>query len=123
MISNDSVIALNTSFVTVGRLLPNQPLRGVERDVRLLAITRMLESAIKIETDSFSIITSPQQIFIVSPTELLEARFLTDKDYTLTVDGFEPIVNIERLYDIMPMAEVYTDAGIFISEGFYLLSH
>lgn len=123
MISKNSVLALNNSFVTVERLIPPQILRGVS-DTPLLKIFKDIDSGILIETQYYSIVTSPHQQFIVSPTELMESRFLEKGDEVLTIYGFMPVTLSLMLNGGVPMemANIVTKSGIFLSEGFYLIS-
>lgn len=121
MINQDSVIALDTSFVTVSRLLPKQVLMGVS-PTRLVKVLEGSSEGVLIETDSFSIIASPHQLFIVSDTEVREAKDLEPMDSVLTVYGFEPVrqaIPMRRKFD---MASVITESRFLLSEGFYLIS-
>lgn len=120
MIKIDSVLALNNSFVTVERLLPEQVLMGVT-PTKLLKVLEDIDYGILVETDYYSIIVSPHQPFIVSPTEFMEAQNLQTGDKVLTVYGFQPITLILPLNRQFNMADIYTQSKLFLSEGFYLV--
>jgi hypothetical protein len=121
MINVNSVIALDNSFVTVSRLLPNQILMGVS-PTPLVKVLEDSSEGVLVETDSFSIITSPHQLFIISPTEVREAKDLEFGDSVLTVYGFEPVKFAYGSSNVFRMANVITQSRFLLSEGFYLLS-
>lgn len=122
MIGRNSVLALSDSFVTVSRLTNGQLMRGYNKPTKLLSIFDSLSNGVYIETKYYSIIVSPEQLFIVAPKNSKKAVQLSINDRILTVDGFQPLTNVKQLLLDYEMANIITENGILISEGFFLLN-
>ena len=122
MISTRSVLALNNEFVTVDRLIPPQMMRGYSNPTMLLNVLPYLSYGILLETEYYNIITSPQQYFITPPKNATRAEDISIGEEVLTVYGFQPIKTKVFLNNKYKMCNIVTESGVFLSDGFYMLS-
>lgn len=121
MISKDSVIATDGSFIVADKVIRKQILRGWKRPTRLLAIRDMKSTGLFIETKHFSIIVSPLQKFILDQETYTSADKLAIGDTVMTSEGFEEIVGIITLDGLHDMCSLYTDQNAYFANSFLLL--
>lgn len=123
MIDSESVLATKDSFVVVNKINKPQLVRGFKSSPTMLVkVMDGKSQGIWIETEHYSIIASPNQKFIISDTEYMEAINLTQEQSLLTYSGFEEIKEIIPLSNVIPMTGIFTASKVFIANSFVLLS-
>jgi hypothetical protein len=123
MISNDSVLATQNSFVVVDKITKPQWVRSFDGKVSTM-LTKVLDGksvGMLIETKHFSIIASPDQKFITSQSEYKSADQLKVGDTVLTAAGWELITLTLHITSLMQMSGVFTKSKAFVANSFVLL--
>lgn len=124
MISIDSVVALNNTFVTADKLDIPQLLKGIERLSKLTEVINKESSGYIVRTDSFDITVSPQTRFLTKRNGVTPVEELQINDRVATATGLESVISVVEFNIEIPMVSLVFDKFFetFSSQGFFLVS-